>query len=166
MKERPILFSIVTGQPSQRGKRLRSKDGMTWRQRNKENVNRRKRELYAKNVGTERMRASIYRKKKASSVNAYNRKWLLKYRATVRAEMLAAYGRACSCCGEREPMFLELDHIHNDGAAERRRHGNQFVEWVYLRKQGWPKGNHQLLCANCNKGKAKNGGTCPHKKSR
>lgn len=33
MKERPILFSITTGQPSQRGKRLRSADGLTWIER-------------------------------------------------------------------------------------------------------------------------------------
>jgi len=34
MSDRPILFSITTGRPSQRGKRLRSADGLTWKQRN------------------------------------------------------------------------------------------------------------------------------------
>jgi hypothetical protein len=36
MKERPIIFSVTTGQPSQRGKRLKAADGLTWKQRNRE----------------------------------------------------------------------------------------------------------------------------------
>jgi hypothetical protein len=161
MKEHPI--SIVTGKPSQRGKRLRSIDGLTWKKRNREAVNARRRELYNQDPEKHRKRAADYRKRKPSVVYALNRRWGKKYRAIVRSEMLAAYGGRCSCCGEMEPLFLELDHIHNDGAAERRKHGNQFQEWLFLRRHGWPKENHQLLCANCNKGKLRNGGICPHK---
>jgi hypothetical protein len=101
--------------------------------------------------------------KNKESILAYNRVWIRAYRANLKADMLAAYGNKCACCGEDEPLFLELDHIHNDGAACRRAYGNQFMEWVDLRKQGWPKQNHQLLCANCNKGKLRNNGICPHK---
>ena len=31
-----------------------------------------------------------------------------------------------------------------------------------LKRQGWPKDGYQLLCANCNQGRARNGGVCPH----
>ena len=31
-----------------------------------------------------------------------------------------------------------------------------------LRDHGWPKEGLQLLCCNCNQGKARNGGVCPH----
>ena len=30
-------------------------------------------------------------------------------------------------------------------------------------KAGWPKDRYQLLCSNCNQGKRRNGGICPHK---
>jgi hypothetical protein len=42
MKERPIIFSVTTGQPSQRGKRMKAADGLTWKQRNREAVNARR----------------------------------------------------------------------------------------------------------------------------
>lgn len=31
------------------------------------------------------------------------------------------YGRECKCCGETEPIFLTLDHINDDGSAQRRK---------------------------------------------
>ncbi len=33
VKERPILFSVTTGEPSKRGQRLKSQAGLTWKQR-------------------------------------------------------------------------------------------------------------------------------------
>lgn len=70
------------------------------------------------------------------------------------------YGRFCACCGEDEQMFLEVDHINNDGYADRKKNG----PYIYGRiiKQGFPD-TFQILCANCNKGKHRNGGVCPHK---
>lgn len=65
--------------------------------------------------------------------------------------------------------FLSLDHIHNNGAAERRQisgaaksAGMLFYGW--LKKRGYPPG-YQVLCMNCNFGKRMNGGVCPHKES-
>lgn len=71
------------------------------------------------------------------------------------------YGRECVCCGESEVLFLCLDHIENDGAAHRRKHGtgSKFMEWVV--RNNYPPGL-QTLCWNCNAGKHLNGGTCPH----
>ena len=42
-----------------------------------------------------------------------------KYRK-LRAQVIAAYGGACACCGENAPEFLQVDHINNDGAEHRR----------------------------------------------
>ena len=39
-----------------------------------------------------------------------------RYYKKVQAEMIAAYGGCCSCCGEREPRFLTLEHMNRDGA--------------------------------------------------
>lgn len=86
--------------------------------------------------------------------------------AVLRNEVFAAYGgRICACCGETQPMFLGIDHVENDGAELRKRGvqprgGTQFYQW--LRKNGFPSG-YQVLCMNCNIGKHRNGGVCPHK---
>lgn len=82
-----------------------------------------------------------------------------------REQVFAAYGGwRCTCCGETEKLFLSIDHIENNGAAERRAGlykggGSAFYAW--LRKQNFPPG-YQVLCMNCQVGKHKNGGVCPH----
>lgn len=81
MKERPILFSVTTGQPSQRGK---------------------------------------------------------------------------------QEAFLQLDHVENDGHLDRKAHKTSAKLFAVLKRLGWPRDRYQLLCANCNFGKAMNGGVCPH----
>ena len=80
----------------------------------------------------------------------------------VRAEVMAAYGGACKCCGEDEDAFLCIDHISNDGAAHRRETGGggaKTYEW--LRRNGFPEG-FQVLCHNCNQAKFRLG-ECPHR---
>ncbi len=76
------------------------------------------------------------------------------------------YGEKCVCCGEAEPLFLTIDHVNNDGAAHRRSMpdgrystGERMYRW--LRDNGFPEG-FQTLCMNCNLGKQRNGGVCPH----
>lgn len=80
----------------------------------------------------------------------------------------AAYGGfKCVCCGETEPMFLTLDHINGGGTKHREelRNGQPAAggSWLYreLRRAGFPPG-YQVLCFNCNCGRARNGGVCPH----
>lgn len=97
---------------------------------------------------------------------AYQKKWEMQRRAKLKAEMIVAYGGRCACCGQDEPAFLQLDHVYNDGADERRkfRHLTQF--FADLKSRGWPTDRYQLLCANCNFGKLLNDGVCPHKELR
>lgn len=85
------------------------------------------------------------------------------YWRRIRQEAIMAYGGyVCACCGETEPLFLTIDHIDNDGADHRREIGGgaNFGKW--LKDHGYPPG-FQVLCFNCNIGKAHNGGECPHK---
>ena len=89
------------------------------------------------------------------------RKWALKL------EAIKHYGGRCTCCGEAEPKFLELDHKNNDGAIFRRVNGKwllgaDFVRW--LKKNNWPK-NVQLHCSNCNNARQRYG-ICPHQESK
>lgn len=89
----------------------------------------------------------------------------IRHRARLKAEVFAAYGGAiCACCRETEYLFLSVDHINNDGAAQRKELGNSgtgapFHAW--LKKNGFPPG-YQILCMNCNCGKRMNKGVCPH----
>ena len=87
-----------------------------------------------------------------------------RYHKAVKTAVFTAYGNVCACCGETEPLFLDIDHMDNDGAEHRKKHklstGTQFYMWLI--KQKFPS-NFQTLCCNCNRGKFRNGGVCPHK---
>lgn len=85
----------------------------------------------------------------------------------VKLQCLIHYGGSppkCACCGENNPKFLTIDHIDGGGESHRniiKRYGGAFYYW--LRRNGFPEG-YQILCYNCNCGRAKNGGICPHNK--
>lgn len=85
-------------------------------------------------------------------------------RAKIKLEVIEAYGGVCTCCGISEPVFLTIDHIHNDGAAHRRELTKSGKKDIYrvLKAEGYPKDRFQLLCYNCNCAKQHNG-VCPHK---
>ena len=137
--------------------------GKRYREKNKEKRRNANKIWYEKNKERERRKQSIYRKTNKDKVNESTRIWQKAHIRKLRKEMIEAYGGKCCCCGETEPIFMQLDHINNDGSIERRRYGNHVVEWQELKKTGWPKNRHQLLCANCNYGKRMNNGICPHK---
>jgi len=87
----------------------------------------------------------------------------IKYRDTVYAH----YGNVCVCCGETNPFFLTVDHVNNDGNKHLNGKGNRMSGTsLYLRiiKDNYPD-NFQILCMNCNFGKARNKGVCPHKQN-
>lgn len=69
---------------------------------------------------------------------------------------------ACVCCGETEKMFLSIDHINGGGQEDRKKRGNGTVMYQSLLRDGLPEG-YQLLCMNCNHGRMRNNGICPHK---
>jgi len=83
-------------------------------------------------------------------------------------------GPTCVCCGETEPLFLTFDHVNSDGAEHRRlinsrrpaSIGQRGVSVMSLRadlkRRGWPP-VLQVLCMNCNMGRERNGGVCPHR---
>jgi hypothetical protein len=81
----------------------------------------------------------------------------------LKDDAYAAYGGyVCACCGETEKMFLTLDHINNDGNVMRKHHGLGASLYKWLLQNGYPKGLIQVLCMNCNIGKWRNKGVCPH----
>jgi hypothetical protein len=79
-----------------------------------------------------------------------------------RTDVLDAYGGKCKCCGETTPEFLGIDHIHGDGAHDRKVLGMSGVTlYRKLRREGYPTDRFQLLCHNCNQAKGYYG-QCPH----
>ncbi len=91
------------------------------------------------------------------------RKQLTARRLLNRIEVYKAYGGAsCACCGEDRLPFLTLDHVENDGAKERKIHRTPETLYRHLARNNYPPG-YQVLCWNCNCGRAMNGGVCPHK---
>ncbi len=161
MKERPIL-SATTGKPSRRGKRDPQRSLFDWNAMNKPARNERRRDLYKSDSERQRERTRAYRRANPDKVLEYNAKWRRQFFGGLRTEMIATYGGKCACCGEQESIFLDLDHINNDGAADRRERGNGQRLLVWLKANDWPRDRYQLLCCNCNQGKARNGGVCPH----
>lgn len=107
----------------------------------------------------------------------YNKEWWkggkgkelkARYHKKIKLMVLDAYSKGkmeCACCGEKEVMFLTIDHIDNDGAKERKKlkiSGGNFYRWL-VRNNFPNKDKYQVLCFNCNQGRQLNGGICPHK---
>jgi len=88
----------------------------------------------------------------------------------VRTQVIEHYGGKCSCpgCSETNPGFLTIDHPEDDGADHRREiagdrdrqwGGTPFYRWII--RNGFPT-SLRLMCFNCNCGRQRNGGVCPH----
>lgn len=93
---------------------------------------------------------------------AYTREVNKQQRLKLREDVLSAYGKECQCCGETNDGFLTIDHIHGGGRAHRLSvGGSNDALYRWLRKTGYPAG-FRTLCFNCNCGRSKNGGICPH----
>jgi hypothetical protein len=92
-----------------------------------------------------------------------NAKRLREWRLNDKKIVYEYYGNKCACCGEDNPKFLSIDHVNNDGYKERKSRGGSSDQIIRnIIKNKFPD-TYQLLCFNCNLGKARNGGVCPHK---
>lgn len=92
---------------------------------------------------------------------------LAYYYRLQHASIMAYGGYRCNCCGETEPLFLTLDHANDDGKSHREMLGTlggaKLYKW--LRDNNYPDG-FQVLCSNCNHGRSRNKGICPHQVKR
>ena len=157
--------------------RLRTKNreaASRYRDRNREKVNQKMRDWREANREKSREHAREWRNRKIANASPEE---LAKIRTAeaektrrnqdkCREEVYSYYGGyKCNCCGETERTFLSIDHINNDGAAQRRAglHNGGSAFYAWLRKNKFPDG-YQVLCMNCQVGKHRNGGVCPHKR--
>lgn len=159
----------------------------TWYAKNKEKEAERKRqpevlakrrEHYAKNKNKIRAAVKADRKTNPEKYREYDKKrWKTanrmesqkQYRISIREKVFKHYGNKCKCCGESTTEFLSIDHIKRDGARHRREFlgsnesGGSHRMRLWIIKNNYPK-TLQLLCMNCNLGRERNNGVCPHKR--
>ena len=146
-----------------------------YRERNREKFNQRMRDWREANREKAREQSREWRNRKLASaspeeeaaIRAAETARTKRSQDRRRDEVFTAYGGyRCACCAETERLFLSIDHINNDGNVERksgvyRSSGTAFYLW--LCKQKFPPG-YQVLCMNCQFGKHRNGGVCPHQR--
>ncbi len=80
----------------------------------------------------------------------------------LQRQVIDGYGGCCACCGEARYLFLSVDHVDGNGAQHRKElgYGNRRL-LLQIIAAGFPP-EYQVLCFNCNCGRARNGGICPH----
>lgn len=76
----------------------------------------------------------------------------------MRERAVAMLGGRCACCGQNRSVFLQFDHVNNDGMAHRRQlsgsgTGSAITRWA-LKNPEEALRVLQVLCANCNMAKA------------
>lgn len=136
-----------------------------WQRSNPERVKAAQERWQAKNPDLARQRAAEWYRENREMVRARERE---RYHE-LKDQVYAAYGgRVCACCGETEPKFLSIDHVNNDGNERRKEHrygvgkaGGGMKLYMKIAELGFPP-DYQVLCMNCNWGKARNNGVCPH----
>lgn len=105
--------------------------------------------------------------KKARDYYQSHRSQALEYQRKnaqiIKLKVMQHYGGlypTCVCCDESEITFLEIDHINGKGSEHRKLTGEGTTFYRWLIRMHYPQG-FQILCCNCNKGKAILG-KCPH----
>lgn len=94
-------------------------------------------------------------------------RWGQSKRKKVWDQLFQIYGNKCACCGESNRQFLTLDHINGNGTVERRQKrkekGRSSAHGLLDEAVAHPdKSKYQILCYNCNCGRWRNKGVCPH----
>lgn len=99
--------------------------------RSREQINKTQRVWFSKNKG---------RHKKSQQ----------KYLSKLKVEVLSHYNPKLICkCGFSDIDCLDIDHVENDGASDRKIRRLGPVKYRWLKKNNYPKG-FQVLCRNCN----------------
>jgi hypothetical protein len=86
-----------------------------------------------------------YYKQNKAKADAYTNGW----RQAKRLELIGVLGGICAACGEKDSDVLDIDHVYDDGAAERKANKRKNIIYQLL-AEGVDLSRYQLLCKNCN----------------
>ena len=70
-----------------------------------------------------------------------------------RRKVFDILGRRCVCCGETDEIYLEVDHVFNDGYKDPKGGAANIYNIIKANPERF-----QTLCSNCNQAKARNDG--------
>lgn len=123
----------------------------------------RARQIAREYTETHKKQKAVYKRRYRKRASELRR----EHRKQMRLSLLIRYGGnppKCACCGESALNFLSLDHINGGGSHQRKtmwdgRGGDIFYKWLF--HNNFPEG-FQVLCMNCNWGRYRNDGICPH----
>ena len=107
-------------------------------ERNRKYYKGHREQIIANNV---RWRAGNREKVNAAANSRYKR---------LRKAVLDLFGRKCRECGFDDIRALQIDHVQNDGALERKVFGRGGSRTFLRKVLKDTDGRYQLLCANCN----------------
>lgn len=128
-----------------------------WKLNNREIVNESEKKYYSKNKN----RILKYRQHWREINRERDRENNRLLQEGYKRQVVNAYGRCCSCCGEDELTFLTIEHSKMDGMEHRKVKGNFYLS---LARRGFPQDEGLTVnCMNCNWAK-RNGRECPHKR--
>ena len=145
---------------SQRRREQQNQAAKRWRDKNPDYIKNWARENPDKVNGY----LSTYHRRKWATDPEYREKKTeaeRKRRLKLQVDAVQHYGGRCYCCGETIPKLLTLDHINDDGSSHRKElNGMRLGEWA--KRNNYPEGILRVACYNCNYGRYRNGGVCPH----
>ncbi len=84
-----------------------------------------------------------------SKYSKYNKELYRKRKFEILSHYSNSEQPFCKFCGFKDMRALQLDHINDDGANDRRANGSGNRFFLYLLRNKFPEG-YQVLCANCN----------------
>lgn len=126
-----------------------------WRNRHKEAIKKKRRANYLEN--REEIIATTKKWHDANKERTQQNQ--RKYLKNLLDNLHQVYGDKCVCCGESERIFLTLDHIDGGGSADYKK--GRVTALRRIIKERDPT-KYRILCWNCNMGRQRNGGICPH----
>lgn len=84
----------------------------------------------------------------------------------IRQKVILLYGGKCVCCGLADIRFLTIDHVNGGGRKEHLSYKGGPTTFYRSLLDSAIRDDLQILCANCNLGRAWNKGVCPHQEDR
>lgn len=109
-----------------------------------------------------RKRIARIKKETGRTTTDFARKNAKIKRDKIRESFITMYGGVCSCCNESNMGFLTIEHVLGQKGVARGKRELSTNAYKNALKEYRPD-VYDVLCFNCNCGKSRNGGICPHR---